>query len=218
MEYRVAALRDGSSFSSRHIIGSQDGEPIVALTASFHRPEGEALHQAELPTVPAPEACRSGRYHSDEFESLDVSGPTDGPTTAGTGADVDGRSDPLTLHHWSRLQGAVPDDPSIIEAMVAWLSDNGPTRAGRQPHLDHPSFDRIRTTSLDHHLWFHRPAQLHRWHLTTLRSEATVDARGLVRGVLHDDEGRHIASLAQEVLVRLPPVEATGAATADQVG
>ncbi len=182
----------------------------MALTASFHRPEGEALHQTDMPTVPGPGACRTGRYHSDEFESLDVPGSAD--TVTDTDADAGGPTDPLTLHHWSRLRGSVPDDPSTIEAMVAWLSDNGPTRAGRQPHLDHPGFDRIRTTSLDHHLWFHRPAELGRWHLTTLRSEATADARGLVRGALHDDDGRHIASLTQEVLVRLPSLGAASVA------
>ena len=92
----------------------------------------------------------------------------------------------------------------MVAAMLAWLSDNGSTRAGRQPHLDHPGIERVRTTSLDHHLWFHRPADLRRWLVTTVRSAITADARGLVNGTIHDDAGRHLASMTQEVLVRLP--------------
>lgn len=173
---------------TRRITGTQDGRPIVALTASFHRPEGTVVQQAEAPVwVGEPEAYPIGRYDSAQFESRDVDPDPEAP-----------------LAHWSRLREPAPDDPSTIEAMVAWLSDNGPTRAGRRPNAEQPGFDRIRSTSLDHHLWFHQPAQLDRWQLTTLHSEVTADARGLVRGTIHDDTGRHIASVTQEVLVRLP--------------
>ncbi|MEL6983670.1 MAG: acyl-CoA thioesterase domain-containing protein [Actinomycetota bacterium] len=193
VDYAVERLRDGTSFASRRVVGSQDGEPLVALTASFHRPEGEVLHQAALPDwIGEPGDGPTGRYHSPEFESRDIVRSSDD-------------NDPLALAHWSRLQGHGPDDPIMTAAMIAWLSDNGSTRAARHPHREHPGFDRVRTTSLDHHLWFHQPADLDRWQITVLRSEATADARGLVRGTIHDDTGRHVASLAQEVLVRLPP-------------
>lgn len=196
VDYAVSPLRHGSSFATYNIIGSQDDQPIVALTASFHRPEGEVLHQSEPPGwVGSADGLPIGRYHSAEIESRDIPGDA---------AAAQGSDDPRQLGHWSRLRGPGPDDPATVAAVVAWMSDNGPTRAGRQPHLDHPGFDRIRTTSLDHHLWFHQPAVLDRWHVTVLRSVATTDARGLVRGTIHDDTGRHIASLTQEVLVRLP--------------
>ncbi len=164
----------------------------MALTASYHRPEGEVRHQAEPPVwAGTPDGLPRGRYHSAEIESRDI------PT-------ADGSPDPLELGHWQRVCGPPPTDPALVEAMVAWMSDNGATRAGRQPHLDHPDIARVRTTSLDHHLWFHQPADLDRWHLTILRSAVTADVRGLVRGTIHDDAGRHVASLTQEVLVRLP--------------
>lgn len=192
VEYRVERLRDGSSFATRRIVGLQDGRPIVSLTASFHRPEGEPLHQAPLPGwVGSPSGLSAGRYDSREVDCRDI------PPT-------DGSPDPLELGHWFRVRGELPDDPAIREAALAWASDNGPTRAARQPHLDHPGFGRIRTTSLDHHLWFHGPTDTSGWHVTALRSAATADARGLVQGTIHDADGRHVASVAQEVLVRLP--------------
>ena len=194
VDYAVERLRDGSSFATRRVLGSQDGRAVVALTASFHRPEGRPLHERSGPTgVGSPDDIdRPGRYDSAEVDCRDVA--------------ADGGSDPLELAHWSRIRMAGPalDDPAVAAAALAWVSDQGPTRAARQPHLDHPGFAGIRTTSLDHHLWFHRPFDLGAWHVTTLRSEVTTDARGLVRGAIHDAAGRHVASLAQEVLVRLP--------------
>lgn len=195
-------LRDGASFATRRVVGLQDGTPIVALMASFHRPEGEPLHQVTMPlwlTGPeghGPDGLAPGRYDSAEIACRDV--PNSG------GAAATGSSDRLQLGHWSRVRGELPDDTAVLDAALAWVSDQGPTRAARQPHVDRPGFDRVRTTSLDHHLWFHRPARVDRWHATALRSAVTADARGLVHGTIHDAEGRHVASLTQEVLVRLP--------------
>jgi acyl-CoA thioesterase-2 len=193
VEYRVERLREGSSFATRRVVGAQGGRPIVSLTASFHRPEGEALHQRPAPAwAGGPTGLAPGRYDSTEVDCRDIP-----PAT--------GSTDPLELGHWLRVRGELPDDPSVAEAALAWVSDNGPTRAARQPHLDHPGFARVRTTSLDHHLWFHRPTALDRvWHVAALRSSATADARGLVNGTIHDADGRHVATVAQEVLVRLP--------------
>jgi len=191
VEYRVERLRDGSSFASCRVLGLQEGEPIVTLTASFHRPEGSPLHQVPRPAwLDAPDGLAAGRYDSPEVDCRDV------PPTSST--------DALDLGHWFRARGELPDDPAVLDAAMAWASDKGPTRAARQPHVDHPGFARVRTTSLDHHLWFHRPTRVDRWHATALRSSVTADARGLVHGTIHDADGNHVASLTQEVLVRLP--------------
>lgn len=190
VDYRVERLRDGASFATRRILGSQDDRAIVALTASFHRPEGRPLHQTPMPDwVGRPDDLTAGRYDSPEVDCRDRD-----PEASGG----------LALAHWFLVRQALPEDPALREAALAWASDNGPTRAARRPHLAHPGFARVRTTSLDHHLWFHRPAALDRWHVTTLRSVATADARGLVQGTIHDIDGDHVASLGQEVLVRLP--------------
>ena len=192
VEYRVEHLREGSSFVTRRVLGLQDETPVVTLTASFHRPEASPLHQRPMPGWLAPPGdLRAGRYDAPEFDCRDV------PAAAGS-------DDPLELGHWFRIREPAPEDPALVDAALAWASDMGPTRAARRPHVDHPGFSRIRTTSLDHHLWFHRPARLDRWHATALHSPVTADARGLVHGTIHDETGDHVASLTQEVLVRLP--------------
>jgi len=57
-------------------------------------------------------------------------------------------------------------------------------------------------TSLGHALWFHRPVRFDRWHLHTQETVAISGERGLVRGAIHDADGRLVASVTQEVLVR----------------
>jgi acyl-CoA thioesterase-2 len=56
--------------------------------------------------------------------------------------------------------------------------------------------------SLDHAVWFHRAGRADRWLLSDLHSLSVSGARGLARGVLHDLDGRLVASITQEALMR----------------
>ena len=54
---RVERDFDGRSFATRRVVASQDGQPILTLTASFQLPEDGLSHQsAEMPDVPPPES------------------------------------------------------------------------------------------------------------------------------------------------------------------
>jgi acyl-CoA thioesterase II len=59
--------------------------------------------------------------------------------------------------------------------------------------------------SLDHSLWFHGPVRLDRWHRYTQETQAISGHRGLVRGAIHDADGRLVASAMQEGLIRPAP-------------
>ena len=56
--------------------------------------------------------------------------------------------------------------------------------------------------SIDHGMWFHRPARVDDWLLYTMESPTAQGARGLARGLIYDRAGRLIASVAQEGLMR----------------
>ena len=58
------------------------------------------------------------------------------------------------------------------------------------------------TASLDHAIWFHGPATFQDWHLYSMESIWTGKARGFNRGMIHDQNGRLVASVTQEGLVR----------------
>ena len=55
LDYVVDRMRDGRSFTTRHVTAQQDGEDIFTLIASFHVHENGYEHQHPMPDVPGPE-------------------------------------------------------------------------------------------------------------------------------------------------------------------
>ncbi|MGH6922232.1 MAG: acyl-CoA thioesterase, partial [Propylenella sp.] len=69
-------------------------------------------------------------------------------------------------------------------------------------------FDRdLQVASLDHALWFHRPFRADEWLLYSQESPTASGARGFTRGAIYSREGTHVASVAQEGLIRVWPGE-----------
>jgi len=60
----------------------------------------------------------------------------------------------------------------------------------------------LQVASLDHAMWFHRPFRADEWLLYALDSPSASAARGFCRGSLYDRQGRLVASVAQEGLMR----------------
>ena len=56
--------------------------------------------------------------------------------------------------------------------------------------------------SLDHSIWFHRPVRADVWHLYDFTCHSYTGGRGLTLGHVFTAEGVHMATVAQEVLVR----------------
>ncbi|MCW2542752.1 MAG: acyl-CoA thioesterase, partial [Frankiales bacterium] len=63
------------------------------------------------------------------------------------------------------------------------------------------SDDRAQAT-LDHAVWFHRPATPRDWLLIDLASRGVKSGRGLYTGEIWNAAGTLVASLAQETLYR----------------
>jgi acyl-CoA thioesterase II len=62
--------------------------------------------------------------------------------------------------------------------------------------------EQLQMASIDHAMWFHRPARPDEWLLYVLDSPTASGARGFARGSLFTRDGRLVASTAQEGLVR----------------
>lgn len=58
--------------------------------------------------------------------------------------------------------------------------------------------------SLDHAMWFHRPTRADDWLLVDMSAHGMIRSRGLATGTVFHPNGAHIASIAQEGLLRLP--------------
>jgi len=103
---------------------------------------------------------------------------------------------------WTRIGEALPADPAIHRAALLYLSDMSLLETALGAHglsiYDH----RIQVASLDHALWFHRPARADEWLLYVQDSPNAHAATGLVRGLIYSRTGVLAASVAQEGLMR----------------
>lgn len=217
--FRVQRDFDGGSFANRRVIAVQGGIPILTLSASFQRPETGLTHAAALPDVPPPEdlipledwADRLGDGVSDTaraflrrpsaFEVRPVGQPSF--VQRGAGAP--------SAANWFRLRGPVPASTALHRGILAYVSDYSLLGTAVIPHgynlFDHA----MQPASLDHAIWFHGAVPLDDWLLYSTDSPFAGDARGLATGRIHARDGRLIASVAQEGLIRLRPDRAPGA-------
>jgi acyl-CoA thioesterase-2 len=58
-------------------------------------------------------------------------------------------------------------------------------------------------TSLDHAMWFHRSLRMDDWLLYDMESPSASGARGFARAGVFARDGRLVATIAQEGLVRV---------------
>ena len=185
----VDRIRNGRTFLTRRAVARQSGGAILNLSASFHRPEaGAEVQTEEMPAVPGPDGLPSDGW-SDQIERRMLA------------ADIA----PGRVGAWMRLAEDVGDDPVLNACALAYLSDDLPTDAvvARHPERPAPGDERpFWSASLDHAIWFHRPARASEWHLHDFTCRGLVGTRGLSDGSIFDQRGRHVATVAQEVLIR----------------
>ncbi|WP_420136453.1 acyl-CoA thioesterase [Sphingomonas sp.] len=207
--YRTLADYDGNSFSTRRVVALQNDLPILTMSASFQRREDGLEHGVAMPDVPPPEALaeddKSGggspimahflkRFTAFEFRPIPPFG------------EPAPEAQPGPSRLWFRLAAPGPSDPALQAAMLAYLSDFGLLTTAVLPHGIPLFGGRIQPASLDHALWLHAAPSLDQWHLFTMESPWAGGGRALTRGIFHAWDGRHIASVAQEGLIR--PVKA----------
>ncbi|HUP76676.1 MAG TPA: acyl-CoA thioesterase domain-containing protein [Acidimicrobiales bacterium] len=184
VRYEVDRLRNGRSFTTRRVVARQAVGAILNLEASFTRGE-EGIDHARVPmsTTWRPDASVAVSWIDRRVEAPQL----------GSGE----------VNVWLRFTEAVGHDPCA----VAFLSDDVPSDSIRclltPPGGDITAFDRHWfAVSLDHTLWFHAPFESDRWHLHSFRCERYVGGRALTAGRIYSEDGRHVTSVAQEMLVR----------------
>ena len=204
--WSVTRVRDGFSFSLRHVVGEQSGLAILTLNASFTTQRTGLAHQDAMPDVPAPESL-------DDWENLRVRvlGPDtvrrpDGPLEVRDcdpeeAAPSPGRRARRRL--WMRPRGPLPDDPLVHAAVLVYASDRGLLSTAGRPHG--LMWGVGLGASLDHAVWFHHAARFDDWVLYDMSSPAASAGRGLCHGAVYRRDGTRIASIVQEGLVRVLP-------------
>ena len=208
IRFAVERIRDGRSFSTRRVQAIQYGAPILSMIASFQEPAGGLDHQDAMPPAPAadslatqaellagidhPAARRFARTRPIDLRHVD------GGLWVESGAPPDDHQSV-----WLRALGPLPDDPLLHAAVLAYASDYSLLEPVLRRHGLTWSDPRLRVASLDHAMWFHRTARADEWTLYTQQTPSAQGGRGLAFGRMFGTDGRLVASVAQEGMLRL---------------
>jgi acyl-CoA thioesterase-2 len=104
---------------------------------------------------------------------------------------------------WFKCIETLPNEPIVHQAILAYASDYGMLPTALLPHDVSYRDPRLMLASLDHTLWMHRDFRADDWLLYSIDSPSASGARGFVRGQVFTRDGRLVASVAQEGLIRV---------------
>ena len=208
--YDVDDVRDGRSFATRRVLARQHGRPIFYMTSNFQRPEEGLEHQDAMPDVPGPDECpdllsalpdraEDPDGWKREWAALDLRYVGD----SRPGGLLESEAFPSRAQLWMRVDGSLPDDPLMHEAAFTYASDMTLLAASLVAHGKYISSPEIQAASLDHSIWFHRPFRADEWFLYDQWSPSASGGRGLSFARVFAQDGRLVASVAQEGLIRV---------------
>jgi len=210
IEYAVDRVRDGRSFTTRHVVARQGERIIFEMSASFQTIDPGVEHQFPMPGVPGPEGLKSDlQRRIDLGDRLPERARAKGLLPHGIefrAVEADDLLAPAPRAAersiWMRTVAPLPDDPLLHRALLAYASDHGLLSAALLPHGLTYMQSGVRMASLDHAMWFHRDFRLDDWLLYRLDSPSASGARGLSRGSVYTRSGELVASTAQEGMLR----------------
>jgi acyl-CoA thioesterase-2 len=210
--FAVDRIHDGRSFSTRRTQAYQDGRPILSMIASFQDEDGGLDHQIEMPadlpdpeSLPTPATVLEGVDHpiarswasERAFDLRHVPSPiflsVEGPAVAHQAV-------------WMRTLGRMPDDPDLHRAALVYASDFSIQESVLRRHGLPWATPGLKVASLDHAMWIHRFGRVDDWLLYAQESPTAVGGRGLSQGRVYTREGVLLASVAQEITIRVPGV------------
>ncbi|WP_186399950.1 acyl-CoA thioesterase II [Stappia sp. P2PMeth1] len=209
--YEVDRIRDGGSFTTRRVVAIQHGEPIFSMAASFQTFEEGLDHQVAMPDVPMPEDLPGEAELKEQFLAHAPE-----PVRRYWERDRPIELRPVDMTHyfsrrkltpsqnvWVRASAALPDDPRVHSCVLAYASDMTLLDTSLFAHGTSVFDPRLQVASLDHAMWFHRPFRADEWLLYAEDSPSASGGRGFTRGSLYSRDGRLVASVAQEGLIRV---------------
>ncbi len=208
--YDVERIRDGGSFTTRRVKAIQHGRPIFSMSSSFHKDEPGFEHQAQMPDLPPPEALPNPKDVIDQH--IDALPPAMRSYWSRE-RPIEMRAPDLSRYLtrekktpaqsiWIRANGTLPDDPVIHQAVLAYASDFTLLDTALIAHGKLLFDADVQLASLDHGIWYHRPFRADEWMLYVQDSPSAFGARGFCRGSIYTRDGRLIASVVQEGLMR----------------
>ena len=210
--FKVNIVRDGGSFSVRRVKAEKKRLIIFILSASFHKKEEGYEHQIEMKIdINPPEDLLSwtdilhqfGDFlpkniktffeveRPIEFKPVEIVNPLD-------------RKDlPPFNNVWFKPKGDITGlDLAAKQQILTYISDYNILVSALNPHASKAHWGNTLTASLDHSMWYFRDFDFDDWILFSMESPNASNARGFAKGNMFTRDGKLIASVAQEGLMR----------------
>jgi acyl-CoA thioesterase-2 len=211
--YEVDRIRDGRSFTTRRVVAIQHGRAIFSMAVSFQVEEKGFEHHTPMPDMPSPnDTPDPGQFDekvrdvvpAEHRQWLDAPQPIEvRPVEVRDPIHPEKASPNLAI--WLRAAGKLPDDDRIHQCVLAYASDMNLLDTCLLPHGVTWMNPKFQSASLDHSIWFHHRFRADEWLLFVQDSPSASGGRGFNRGLVYTEDGRMIASIVQEGLIRLHP-------------
>ncbi|QYJ08175.1 acyl-CoA thioesterase [Qipengyuania flava] len=223
ISYSTARDFDGRSFANRRVVASQPDEegnprPILNLTASFQKPEEGLSHDdVTMPDVAPPEELKSdmemrhkmveraGDRMTEQQRALVLRPRPIDMRTVDRLHWMNSEPREPRAHSWFRTVAPLPsieDNAALHRAVIAYASDYTLLGTSALPHGLSWMRGELVGASLDHAIWFHRPARADEWLLYATDAPWSGGGRGFNRGRIFNRAGELVASVAQEGMMR----------------
>ncbi|MEM7768747.1 MAG: acyl-CoA thioesterase II, partial [Pseudomonadota bacterium] len=202
--------RDGGSFTTRRVIAIQHGKQIFNMACSFHVAEEGWEHQHDMPDVEGPEGLQSSEQHRIELADR-IPEKFREEFTRPRAVEMreidpmhllDPTPKPDVSHLWFKVARAIKAEPYLHHCLLAYASDMRLLGTAQRPHGVSWMTGEVMGASLDHSMWFHAPVDFSEWLLYSMDAPYAGGARSFNRGSVFSRDGKLVASVAQEGLMR----------------
>ncbi len=209
--YNVDTIRDGGSYTTRRVMAKQKGKTIFVMSVSFQKKEKGFDHQITAPKVLPPEELATDIEQLKYLEAIDpllyrrMKGihpraiefrPVEKPDPLNPNPAPPFRN--IWLKAKEKLEASIP----LQHQLLAYASDYNLLLTAVNPHQAKSNRGNLFLASLDHAMWFHRDFNMSDWLLYALDSPSASNGRGFSRGNIFDREGKLVASVVQEGVIR----------------
>lgn len=211
VRYQVFLDLDGRSFSNRRVVAFQEDKPILNLTASFQGVEPGLEHQQDAPDLPDPDNLLSDEQLADKYKD-DLNPDVHQLVTRERPVEIRSVDEsahflvtPKKRHQtvWFRVRGDLANSQMLHRAALAYASDTALLGTCTRPHGLSWAKGNLIAASIDHALWIHdNNIQVNEWMAYVMDTPWAGNARGMNRGSIFSQDGRLLASVAQEGLIR----------------
>ena len=218
VRYEVEHLRDGRGYSTRSVRGYQNGKTVFVAMGSFQVPEDGSDYQSAVPAEAAPTGLDPESLRSAAEVLAGVDGPAAEYWSSGRSFDMRHVPGPVYVeveggreaHQaiWVKAFDGLPDlgdqrmNANLHRAALAYVCDYTilePLLRAQGLHWSSPG---LTTASLDHSMWFHRDGHADEWVLYAQKAISGQSNRGMALGHFFDRDGRLLATVAQEGMIR----------------